>query len=62
MNENPYSNQEIHMLFEHGFELENTYIESFIICMTVYPGSVADQTDHSADVLFGKTLRTVMKL
>ena len=24
MNKNPCSNQEIHMLFEHGFELENT--------------------------------------
>ena len=24
MNENPGSNQEIHVLFEHGFELENT--------------------------------------
>ena len=24
MNENPCSNQEIHMLFEHGSELENT--------------------------------------
>ena len=23
MNENPCSNQEIHVLFEHGFELEN---------------------------------------
>ena len=24
MNGNPCANQEIHMLFEHGFELENT--------------------------------------
>ena len=24
MNENPCSNQEIHMLFEYGFKLENT--------------------------------------
>ena len=24
MNENPCSNQEIHVLFEHGYELENT--------------------------------------
>ena len=24
MNENPCSNQEIHALFEHGYELENT--------------------------------------
>ena len=25
MNENPCSNQEIHVLFGHGFKLENTY-------------------------------------
>ena len=50
MNENPCSNQEIHMLFEHGSELENTYNEPCIICMTLYRESVVDQTDHFADV------------
>ena len=38
------------MLFEHGFELENTYNEPCINCMTLYTESVADQTDHFADV------------
>ena len=38
------------MLFEHGSELENTENEPFIICMTLYTESVADQTDHSADI------------
>ena len=40
MNENPFSNQEIHVLFEHGSELENT----------IYMESGADQTYHFADV------------
>ena len=50
MNENPCSNQEIHVLFEHGYELENTYNEPCIICMTLYTERIADQTDHFADV------------
>ena len=50
MNEYPCSNQEIHVLFEHGSELENTYNEPCIICMTLTTESVADQTDHFADV------------
>ena len=50
MNKNPCSNQEIHMLFEHGSELENTLNEPYIICMTLNTGSIADQTDHFADV------------
>ena len=60
MNENPCSNQEIHALFEHGFELENTFNEPCIICMLTE--SDADQTDHFTDVLFTKTLHTVMTL
>ena len=51
MNDNPYSNQDIHVLFEHGSELENTKNEPCIICMTLYMESVGDQTDHSAYVL-----------
>ena len=50
MNENPCLNQEIHVLFEHGSELENTSNEPCIICMALYMESVADQTDHFADV------------
>ena len=49
MNENPCSNQEIHLLFEHGFELEYTLNEPRVICMTLYTESLADQTDHFAD-------------
>ena len=47
---NSCSNQEIHMLFEHGFKLENTSNEPWVIYMTLYTESVADQTDHFADV------------
>ena len=50
MNKNPCSNQEFHVLFEHGSELENTQNEHCIICMPLYTKSVADQTDHFADV------------
>ena len=50
LNENPYSNQEIHVLFEHGSELEHTKSEPCIICKTLYTESVADQTDNFADV------------
>ena len=50
MNENPCSNQEIHVLFEHGSELENTEYEPCIICMTLYTERIADQTDHFANV------------
>ena len=46
MNENPCPNQVIHMLFEHGSELENTLNEPCIICMTLYMESIADHTDH----------------
>ena len=55
MNENPCSNQEIHVLFEHGFE-------PCIICMTLYTESVADQTDVLPMNLLAKTLCTVMTL
>ena len=50
MTENPCSNQDIHVLFEHGSELENTKNEPCIICMTLYTESIADQTDYFADV------------
>ena len=38
------------MLFAHGFKLENTSNEPWVIYMTLYTESVADQTDHFADV------------
>ena len=50
MNENPCSNQEIRVLFEHGSELENTENEPFIICMTLCTERIGDQPDHFADV------------
>ena len=50
MNENPCSNQEIHELFEHGLKLENILQMSPGINMTLYTESIADQTDHFADV------------
>ena len=62
MNENPCSNQEIHVLFGDGSELENTLNEPFIVCMTLYTESIADQIDPFADVLFAKTVRTLMTL
>ena len=50
MNENQCSNGEIHVLFEHGFELENTLNKPCIICMTLFTESDVDQTDHFANV------------
>ena len=50
MNKNPCSNQEICVLFEHWSELENTQNEPCIICMTLYTESVANPTDHFANV------------
>ena len=49
MKENPCANQEIHMLFEHGFEPENTENEPCNICMTLYTESIADKIDHFPD-------------
>ena len=54
MNENPCSNQEIHVLFEHGFELENTSNEPCIVYMRLYTESVADLADHFADAFVRK--------
>ena len=39
------------MLFDHGSELENTLNKTCIIYMMLYMESVADQTDHFANVL-----------
>ena len=50
MNENPCSNQEIHMLFEHGLKLENTSNEPWDLHAFIYTESIADQTDHFAHV------------
>ena len=50
MSEIPCSNQEMHVMFEHGSELENTSNKPCIICMTLYAESIADQIDHFADV------------
>ena len=42
MNENPCSNQEIYMLFEHGSELENTQNEPYIMGAQWLSGRVLD--------------------
>ena len=44
------------MLFEHWFEIENTSNEPWVICMTLYMESVADQTDHFADAFVPKNV------
>ena len=56
MNEHPCSNQEIHVLFEHGFELKNTSNKPLVIYMRLYAGSTAGQTDHFADALVCENL------
>ena len=61
MNENPCSIQEIHLLFEHRLKLENTSNEPWVY-MTLYTESIADQTDHFADVFVRETLHTAMTL
>ena len=49
MNENPCSNQEISVLFEHGLKLENTSNEPWYLHDVIYTESIEDQTDHFAD-------------
>ena len=39
MNENPCSNQEIRVLLDHGFELENTLNDARVIFATLYTES-----------------------
>ena len=56
MNENPCSNQEIHMLFEHGFNLK------ILIRALSYTHDIADQPDLSLMLLFGKMLHAAMTL
>ena len=56
MNKNPCSNRETHVLFEHGSEIENTYNEPCIICMTLYTESVEDQIDHFAHVFVSENV------
>ena len=50
MDENPCLNQEIHVLFENGFKLQNTLDKPRVVYITLYAESAADQTDHFADV------------
>ena len=44
------------MLFEHGFELENTYNEPCVICMTIITESIADHTNHFTDAFVCKII------
>ena len=60
MNENPCSNQEIHVLFEHGFKLENTLNEPRAIYMTLYTESIADRTDNFADAFVRENVVTTL--
>ena len=62
MNENLCSNQEIHVLFEHGSELENTYNEPCTIRMTLLRQALRTRLIISPMFLFAKTLRTVKTL
>ena len=52
MNENPCSNQEILVLFEHGFKLRNTSNKPGVIYMRLDAESAADQTEHFAYAYF----------
>ena len=64
MNENPCSNQEIHVLFEHGSELENTSNEPCIIkkfARGYLQKVLRTRLIISPMFLFTKTLRTVMR-
>ena len=56
MNENPYSNQEIHVLFEHGFKLLNTSNKPRVIYMMLYAETATDQTDPFADAFVCKNV------
>ena len=53
LNENQCPNQEIHMLFEHGSELEKSHQ---VICMTLYTESFVDQTDNFTDAFVRENL------
>ena len=44
------------MLFKHGSELENTKNEPCIMRMTLHTKSVADQTDHFAEVFVSENV------
>ena len=46
MKEYPCSNQETHILFEHGFKLYNISNQPLAIYITLYEESTADQTDY----------------
>ena len=61
MNENARSNQEIHVLFEHGLKLEMRQMSPGIY-MTLYTETIAYETNYFVDVLFAKTMRTDMTL
>ena len=53
LNENQCPNQEIHMLFEHGSELEKSHQ---VICMTLYTEGFVDQTDNFTDAFVRENL------
>ena len=62
MKEKPYSNQEIHVLFEHGFEVEILKMSPALFARHYIQKSLRNRLIISTMLLFSKTLRRVMKL
>ena len=60
MNKNPCSNQEIHVLFEHGFELENTKMSPALFARRYIRKALRTILIISPMFLFAKTLCMVM--
>ena len=62
MNENPCSNQGIHVLFEHGSELEILKMSLALFSRRYIRKALRTILIISPMFLFAKTLRTVMTL
>ena len=62
MNKNPCSNQEIHVLFEHGSELEILKMSPALFAWRHIQKALRTRLIISPMLLFAKTLRTVMML
>ena len=61
MNENPCSNHEIHVLFEHGFCFCFLYNEPRFVCL-IYTESNAARTDHYVDVFGRENVARILTL
>ena len=62
MNENPRSNQEIHVLFEHGSELEILKMSPSLFARRYIRKAIRTGLIIPPMFLFAKTLRKVMTL